>query len=157
MKKRILMFALALLFVNCNSNKAKEPDNLISEDKMVDILYDLYLVNSIKTNNNTYLRENKITPANYVYQKYKIDSLQFVQSDNYYASDIEEYEKLYRRVTTRLERSKATIDTLIAKNPPEVIKVDEVKKNRETQFRLRDSLRNKRLLLNKLAKDTARK
>ena len=157
MKKMILMLMLGTVLLNCNSKPIPEPENLISEDKMVDILYDLYVINAIRTNDNTYLKELNSTPATYIYEKYSIDSLQFAQSDHYYASDLGEYEKLYKRVTTRLERNKATIDTLIAKMPPEKRKEPRVNKNPEPQLKLRDSLRQKHLLRAKLFNDSTKK
>ena len=124
---------------------------------MVDILYDLYVINAIRTNNSTYLKEQNTTPAKYIYQKYKIDSLQFAQSDQQYAADVDDYEKLYQRVTKRLERNKATIDALIAKTPPEKRKEPKANIDPNPQLKFRDSLRKKRVLRNALFNDTVRK
>ncbi|WP_432672936.1 DUF4296 domain-containing protein [Flavobacterium sp. SM2513] len=156
MKKMILILVLGVMLVNCNSKSVPKPDNLIGEDEMVDILYDLYVINAIRLNNSTYLKEQNSTPAKYIYQKYKIDSLQFIQSDHYYAADIDDYEKLHQRVTKRIERNKATIDSLIAKTPPEKRQPPRVDKVQETQFKLRDSLREKRLLREKTFSDSTR-
>ena len=150
MKKIMLTLLLGLLLAHCNSKPIAKPDNLISEDQMVDILYDLYLINAIKSNNGSYLKEQELTPAEYIYQKYKIDSLQFSKSDKYYAADLDDYQKLYERVTTRLQRNKAEVDSLIAKNPAEKVADSIAKKPQVTPSKLRDSLRNKRQLRNRL-------
>jgi len=153
MKKVMTVFILALTLATCNSNAIEKPENLISEDQMVDILYDLYVLNAIKSSNNDYLRERKTTPSKYIYSKYKIDSLQFAKSDNYYASDLDDYLKLYQRVTKRLEQNKAEMDSLIKKNP-EPKKSLLLAKPVPSRAQVRDSLRNKRSIRKTLFKDS---
>ena len=143
MKRLLLIISICLLLLNCESKPVEKPEDLISKDKMVDILYDLYVVNAIKSSNAKYLNELHITPANYIYQKYKVDSLQFSRSDRYYATDVDDYEKLYQRVTTRLQERKAAIDTLISKNPEETVKKNDTL---VAPFKTRDSLSKKRAL-----------
>lgn len=122
MKKILVAFALISILAACNSSPIEKPDNLIEEDKMVNILYDLYLVNAMKNEQTDFLNKNNITPANYIYNKYKIDSLQFAQSDQYYAANLEVYEQLYQEVTTKIQKDKAQLDTLIARNPQKQVK-----------------------------------
>jgi hypothetical protein len=100
MKKSILVGLLLLLF-SCNDTIEK-PNNLIEKDKMVDILYDISLLEAIKSQNINGGISNKNANA-YLYQKYKIDSVQFAQSNKYYAADVEEYKKMFEEVKTRLE------------------------------------------------------
>jgi len=100
MKNSILM-VLLLVFVSCN-NAIEKPKNLIEKDKMIDILYDISLLEAIKTQNINGGIKNK--DANqYIYKKYSIDSTQLAQSNKYYASDVEEYKKMFEEVKTRLE------------------------------------------------------
>jgi hypothetical protein len=110
--------------LSCSSNTAEKPKDLIDKDQMVAILYDLYVINAMKSSNMQYLEDRRITSASYILHKYKVDSLQFEQSDRYYASDVEEYEKLYQRVSEKLNVNKAVIDSLIAKNPEQEIKIE---------------------------------
>ena len=91
-----------LSFFSCN-NTIEKPKNLIEKDKMTKILYDLSLLDAMK---NQYI-EGGISnqKANdYIYKKYKIDSIQLVQSNKYYASDIEEYKKMYEEVKSKLDK-----------------------------------------------------
>jgi hypothetical protein len=154
MKKIMMVFILALVLINCDSRAIEKPENLISEDQMVAILYDLYVLNAVKANNNDYLRERKTTPSKYIYSKYKIDSLQFAKSDNYYASDLDDYEKLYQRVTKRLEQNKAEMDSLIKKNPEP--KKPALAKPVSSPVKISDSLRKKRSILNPLLKENTK-
>lgn len=148
MKKLALILSVAMLLLNCDSHAPEKPKNLIEKDMMVDILYDLYVINALKSNDAKFLSRG-VTPAKFIYHKYKIDSLQFAQSDFYYASDLEDYEKLYERVTEKLQENKAAIDTIIARNPEPEIKRDD-KKPSVKSFRLRDSLNGKRKIRNVL-------
>lgn len=113
--KKILCFFIGLfLLVSCQQNAIDKPDNLIDEDTMENILYDLALLEAIRTNNPASLEKKSITASTYVYDKYDIDSLQFVKSNHYYASDVHNYLKMYQRIEERLGKKKTEMDTIIA-------------------------------------------
>lgn len=102
MKKSIVMSLLLLSFISCNDNNVDKPKNLIERDKMVNILYDISLLESIKSQNINGGISNK-NANEYLYKKYKIDSTQLAQSNRYYAADLEEYKKMFEEVKMRLE------------------------------------------------------
>ena len=79
--------SVILLFLSCLacSDKPKKPDNLISETKMEAVLYDLYMINSAKGVNRKLLEKNGFVPETYILTKHNVDSLQFAESNNYYA------------------------------------------------------------------------
>ncbi|RZJ69144.1 DUF4296 domain-containing protein [Flavobacterium sp.] len=116
MKKLFAIFGVCLLFA-CSQSSVEKPDKLIEEDKMVDIFYDLSLLEAIKAHNPGVI-QNAVEPNKYIYKKYKIDSLQFAQSNRYYATDIKRYKRMYGRVNRRLERDKKTQDSLANKKLP---------------------------------------
>jgi hypothetical protein len=101
MMKRSVLICLLFSFISCN-NAVEKPKNLIEKDKMVDILYDLSLLEAIKSQNISGGISNKDANA-YLYKKYKIDSIQLAQSNKYYASDVDEYKKMFGKVKSRLE------------------------------------------------------
>jgi hypothetical protein len=115
MKYLLLFFAGVLLFSGCKENTVEKPENLITEDGMVNIIYDLSLFEAIRSNSPDSLVEQHIDPE-YIYKKYKIDSLQFAKNDRYYATDIDRYAKIYDRVAKRLERHKKQTDSILKKN-----------------------------------------
>ena len=115
MKKSLFLLLPLLLIFSCNNNAVEKPDNLIEEDKMVDIIYDLALLEAIRTTDPVSLEEKNIVANEYIYTKFKIDSLQFVKSNHYYASDVHNYVKIYERVAKRLENNKTKLDTLAAR------------------------------------------
>jgi hypothetical protein len=124
MKKTILYFCILLLAASCGKSVVEKPDNLIEEDKMVDIIYDLSVMEAIKSQAPIELENSHINPSTYVYKKYKIDSIQFAQSNKYYSSDLRNYKKMYEKVAKRLEDKKATTEKAIQKNGGQVPQPD---------------------------------
>jgi hypothetical protein len=114
--KKTLSLALLVLVFSCKPSTVKRPDNLIGESQMVDMLYDLALLEAIRTQQPVKLEAQGLTPDTYIYKKYKVDSLQFAQSNQYYAADIEKYKKLYDRVEERLQKNKKTVDSIMQAN-----------------------------------------
>jgi hypothetical protein len=95
-----------LLLINCTSNTIVEkPENLIPKDKMVDVLTDMLLASGAENIKNIQLQRN----VNYfplVYEKYKIDSTQFKESNFYYVSRIDDFEEILKKVEDRLSKLK---------------------------------------------------
>lgn len=79
-------------------------------------MYDLAVLEALQSQKQVYLITNNIDPDKYIYKKYKIDSLQFAKSNQYYASDLAKYQKLYEKVHKRLEESRKVSDSLAKKN-----------------------------------------
>ncbi len=111
---KFLCAAALLLIIGCKPGPEK-PDNLLDQNTMVDILYDLALVDAIRSHNPLALESHNITPTEFIYKKYDIDSVQFVQSNKYYAADIARYKEMYDEVSQRIESNKAKVDTLLKK------------------------------------------
>ena len=103
----ILIFIFGLC-IACNKiDKPKKPENLIAKDKMIDILFDVFVFNAAKGMNRKMLEDNNVTPDDYIYKKYKIDSLQFVKSNEYYAYNNKDYEEMINKVETKISAKKA--------------------------------------------------
>ncbi len=125
MNKRTLFFVLACFVISCKEEVVKKPANLIDEEVMVNIMYDISLLESIKYESLNPTETNKINPSQYIYLKYKIDSTQFIQSNMYYASDYKTYKKIYEQINARLVKNKALIEAKIEKekNKTAVLKI----------------------------------
>lgn len=111
--KKIITLLVVLVFISCKEETVKEPKRLIEKKVMLDVMYDLSLLEAIKYKNPTVLDSNKINPRQYIFKKYKIDSLQFAQSNVYYAADYEEYKIMFEEITKRLEKNKKAVDAKI--------------------------------------------
>ena len=108
--KKILI--ITLIFYSCNLiNKEKNniPENLISEEKMINIIYDMSLISVSKGINKRILENNGMKPKSYILNKHNIDSLQFVNSNEYYSKDLEKYLHIYESVLKRLEINREII------------------------------------------------
>jgi Domain of unknown function (DUF4296) len=107
MKKKIVIPFLIFLsiFASCEKEVVNTPKNLIEKEKMVDIMYDLSILEAIKIQNASSLDTFKINSSKYIYKKHKIDSAQFAQNNIYYAADYKEYKRMYEEVKSRLDKN----------------------------------------------------
>ncbi|WP_291114099.1 DUF4296 domain-containing protein [Flavobacterium sp. UBA6135] len=106
---------VCVLFLSSCKDEIERPEKLFSKEQMVDMIYDLTILEAIKNNNPSFLEDKNIDPYTYIYVKYDIDSLEFVQNNKYYASDVKEYGKIYEKVLSRIEQNKSEVDTLLKK------------------------------------------
>lgn len=100
---------------------------------MVDVLVEISIMSSAKGINKRMLENNGITPVAYIYKKHGIDSTQFANSNNYYAHDIEVYDKIYDKVKDSLTTLRDKYKEL---QKEEVKKKDEKKKELRTKKEL---------------------
>jgi hypothetical protein len=107
-KYRLLFIAIALTTVSCKDEVLEKPKNLVERSKMVDIIYDLSILEAART--QTVGVQNYPKPTEFIKNKYKIDSLTFAKSTQYYASDIKEYKKMYDEVKERLAAESAKLN-----------------------------------------------
>lgn len=106
MKKLLLALVLPALLLSCRKNGAEKPEHLLSEKEMTDVLYDMSLLQAMKSYNTVSMEEKGINPRTYIYKKYKIDSLTLSKNHQYYASDLEKYEKMLHAVADRIRAEK---------------------------------------------------
>lgn len=113
-KKIILPFLIFLsTFASCEKEVVNTPKNLIEKEKMVDVMYDLSILEAIKIQNPSSLDTFKINSSKYIYKKHKIDSVQFVQNNIYYAADYKEYKKMFEQVKSRLDKNVIVTEAFI--------------------------------------------
>lgn len=113
MKLRVSLLLLVLASVACGEKLVEKPENLIPEEKMVSVLYDMALLDAIKSSHPQVIARNNIYVMDFLYEKYGIDSLQFVNSDLYYASIPSKYQAIYKAVEERLTRERDSISSII--------------------------------------------
>ena len=111
--QRIIILCLVFSCNNTLNQNNKPPDNLISKEKMVDIIYDMTLINVAKGVNKSILENNGIIPEQYLFNKHSIDSMLFAKSNEYYSYDLKTYQTIYDNVKIKLEKNKKIISDSI--------------------------------------------
>lgn len=109
MKKVAVLMGLMVLLA-CTDTAIKKPEKLIDETVMSAIIYDLAVMDGMKSRNQSL---SKSESSEYIYKKYSIDSLQFAQNSQYYSADINKYKKIYEKVSERLTQEKKVADSLV--------------------------------------------
>jgi hypothetical protein len=107
MKKLAFIFTIIVVISCRQGDVVEKPDNLLEEDKMVNILYDMSVLQAMRSQSNSTLDSNGIDPKVYIFKKYNVDSTTFVQNHRYYASRLDQYEKIQNKVKEKLEAEKS--------------------------------------------------
>lgn len=153
MKKILSILLIIIVFLGCKEGTVQQPDRLIEKGKMINIMYDVALLEALKYQNPATLAKYKINAPDYIYKKYKIDSLQFAQSNVYYAANYTEYKEMFDQVIKRIDSRKVIVDSLVKveiKNRKELDSLKKIKnrlskkekiKEMEANLTRRDTLR----------------
>lgn len=113
MKFSSLFYTIPLLLLGCqNVEKAPKPENLIGEEKMVDVLIDLLKVDATISYSSGLFEKREVEAKDLIFEKYKIDSLQLAESSAYYSENFKENQRIYDSVQARLKRERARLDSL---------------------------------------------
>jgi len=127
MKRKLYIFFMLLLVLSCTSRTIyKKPENLIGKEKMITVWTDMYIAAGAKSVKTKTLK-NKINYIPLVLKSHNIDSIQFSESNVYYTSRIDEYEKMFEEVQKRLKELKeiydpeTELDSILKRNKDEVL------------------------------------
>ncbi|GAB1308343.1 hypothetical protein KH5_10260 [Urechidicola sp. KH5] len=148
MKTLFQTLLIVVLIVSCTSNTIYEkPDDLIPQNEMVDLLYDIQIAFGAKSSRNI----NGDYGVNYmplVYEKYQIDSARFASSSFYYSTRPDLYSKLMRNVKERLEIKEREIEDQVR----ELDSIRDAKADPSNSRKIgnRDSIRKMPLNFNKI-------
>jgi hypothetical protein len=108
-------FLISLMFLSCQNVKdVEKPDDLIGEEKMTDILYDLALIDAARSTSRAKDSTKNLDPKTYIFQKYNIDSAQLAASQAYYLQEFNVNLRMYEEVRERLQERKEILDSLLA-------------------------------------------
>ncbi len=113
MKQIIVFILVTLSIIGCQDVKNPEkPKNLITKDKMVAILTETYLVNAARSVDNKSMVTKGINLDSLVYKKFGVDSLQFVESNDFYAADVNVYREIFQDIETKLSIKQQKMDSI---------------------------------------------
>ncbi|RIV44113.1 DUF4296 domain-containing protein [Flagellimonas pelagia] len=122
-------FLVLVLATACAEKVIEEPENLIPKEKMADILNDLAILNASTSAASNKFEDSGINIMEFLYKKYGIDSIQFSQSDLYYASVPLEYQSIYENVEARLEERTKIMEERSMRKNDSIRKVNEARKD----------------------------
>ena len=124
--KNLSYFLVSIFLVSCTSNTIfKEPKDLIPRDTMTLLLGDMMIASSAKFVKNKN-EQKKVNYMAFIYDKYKIDSLRFQNSNLYYTSKIDLYEEMITDVKKNLEEKKDFYNKMSSRK--DSIRRDSIKK-----------------------------
>ncbi|WP_321368826.1 DUF4296 domain-containing protein [uncultured Draconibacterium sp.] len=106
MKKALLiLFVAVFAFTACEDEIMTKPEHLIKEKKMINMLVDVHLADAAFNHfrYDSAMLNNRTENFYYsVLDKYEVPDSVFEQSLVYYASFPKDFEKMYRKVMSRL-------------------------------------------------------
>ena len=125
--KKIIAYLLFISVISC----AKSDKNPISNEKMVDIIYELTMASSASAVANTSDSVQYYVNANTILKKHGIDSLTFVKAQSFYQNNPEAYLVIYDSVKGRIQKELEKVQKLPLDEEDEVLKVNlkELKKS----------------------------
>ena len=102
--KQVLFLFVSLFVLSCSKNPVPKPDNLLDEEVMVNIIYDISILQATDGSMSYKLSDHNIKMNQYIFEKYKIDSITYRENQRYYAADARKYKKIYKKVIERFEK-----------------------------------------------------
>lgn len=92
--------------VSCGKNIVTKPQKLLSEKEMEGLMYDLAMLDALKSVDYQLMDTVKLDVNELIYKKYGIDSLSLVENMIYYASSPKQYDNIIRKVDVRLQKER---------------------------------------------------
>lgn len=103
MRNSLYILASIFILMSCNSNTIiKKPENLISKEKMTDILVDTYIAKAAKNVTNIN-KDRNINYLSLIYQNHQTDSITFENSLKYYTANISEHQEILKATQQKLK------------------------------------------------------
>lgn len=105
-----------LLLLGCQAPEDQKPDDLISEDRMVDILTEVHLAESQTSRLSLGSIDSSRVAYKHIetklFQKMKVDTSVYSRSFIFYSSHPKYMERIYQNVVDRLKKKTGQVDTL---------------------------------------------
>ena len=120
MKKEIILMLLLLL--SCVNVEEAPPENLIGEEKMADLIFELAVLDAAKGFVPKDQKQRIDLDADSFYQFHEIDSAQFTSSNAYYAKQPKAYLRIVSMAKTKLEEFEKNME----ESDNEILKIDSI-------------------------------
>jgi hypothetical protein len=102
MKNTLLISIIFFLFSCTQEDKPKPSKDFIPPDLMEEVLLDMHLIKSMRSSGYALKEYDSMLGDGYFLEKYCVDSMQLVNSKNYYAQSPKEYLLIYKQIEKRL-------------------------------------------------------
>ena len=99
--KKITIFLFLLSLFGC-SKTIEKPEKFLEKDEMTNLMFELSLLTASRSNYSQDSIFKSVLPQN-VLGKYNLDSLSFVELNNYYIQHPEIYAEIYDSINNRLQ------------------------------------------------------
>jgi len=110
----VVSISIICLILGCQEViQPKKPENLIKKEKMAQIIAESYTGNAARSINNRVLRDAGLRLDSLLYAKYEVDSLNFAESNTYYASQLNDYIEIMSMVEKILDTRKISLDSIL--------------------------------------------
>lgn len=101
MKKIAIVFVMFSIF-SC-TEKIEKPKKFLEKEEMTNLLYELALLSSSRSYAYKDTLLSEFSPLN-ILVKYDLDSLSFIENNNYYIKQPKLYAEMYDSINVRLQR-----------------------------------------------------
>jgi uncharacterized protein with PIN domain len=102
---RLLPFFLAFVFIGCQEGSKQAPDYLLSEDKMVDVMVDMHLVetaHNLKLMGTDSTYTEYIEKFNSIFSSHGVTKADYDSSLMYYTANTEHMPAIYDKILEEL-------------------------------------------------------
>lgn len=110
MKKTLAFFGLLIFFGACNALKEGAPADLIPSDKMALILLEVHKTETMSSRMSFKTFDSAKVAYDYlelkIFEKFNVDSSQYRRSYEFYATNPDEFVKIYENIEAMLEKEK---------------------------------------------------
>ena len=113
---------MLLLLLSCVNIEEAPPENLIGEEKMADLIFELAVLDAAKGFVPKDQKERIELDADSFYMFHEIDSAQFTSSNAYYAKHPKAYLRIVSMAKTKLEKFNKNIED----NENEMLKTNSI-------------------------------
>ena len=113
---------MLLLLLSCVNVEEAPPENLIGEEKMADLIFELAVLDAAKGFVPKDQKERIELDADSFYMFHEIDSAQFTSSNAYYAKHPKAYLRIVSMAKTKLEEFEKNME----ESDNEILKIDSI-------------------------------
>lgn len=135
--KKITLFIFLLTILGC-SKTIEKPAKFLEKDQMTNLMFELSLLTASRSNYTQDSIFKGLTPQN-VLEKYNLDSLSFIELNNYYIQHPEVYFEIFDSINSRLQKKIKYFESL-PEDPRDTIKKHSIIKAEKFRSSLRLSL-----------------